>query len=304
MRQSDLAEASRIFRVAFGTFVGKPDPESFCADREYISARWRSDPEAALVAEVDGKLVGSNLVTNWGSFGFFGPLTVLPELWGQRIAQRLLAPTMDLFERWGVREAGLYTFASSPKHLGLYQKFGFWPGFLTALMSKDAGEVRGRCVRFSGLDDNGRADATDACRRLTDSIYEGLDVSREIGAVQDLGLGETLLLWEGDSLDGFAVCHCGEGTEAGRDNCYLKFAAVRPVAGAEKLLGALLEGCQELATERGLKRVVTGVNTGRTAAYREMLRLGFRTDMLGVAMHRPDSGAYNRADVFVLDDWR
>ena len=24
----------------------------------------------------------------------------------------------------------------SPKHLGLYQKFGFWPRFLTAIMAK------------------------------------------------------------------------------------------------------------------------------------------------------------------------
>jgi GNAT superfamily N-acetyltransferase len=256
------------------------------------------------VAELDGKLVGSNLAANWGSFGFFGPLTVLPELWGQRIAQKLLAPTMDLFEKWGVREAGLYTFANSPKHVALYQKFGFWPGFLTALLSKDAGGGQARIAKFSALDDHGRADAANACRKLTDSIFEGLDVSCEIRAVQELGLGDTLLLRGGDSLDGFAVCHCGQGTEAGRDNCYVKFAAVRPGAVAGKLLAALLAACEGLASERGLKRVVAGVNTGRTRAYREMLRLGFRTDSLGVAMHRPDSKAYNRADAFVLDDWR
>jgi len=46
------------------------------------------------------------------------------------------------------------------------------------------------------------------------------------------------------------------------------------------------------------------VNTGRSGAYREMLRLGYRTELLGVAMHRPESGAYNRADVYILDDWR
>lgn len=304
MLESDLAEARRIFCVAFGTFLGVPNPESFCADREYVSTRWRNHPEACLVAELDGKVVGSNLATHWGSFGFFGPLTVLPELWGQRIAQQLLAPTMDLFALWGVREAGLYTFAHSIKHVALYQKFGFWPGFLTVLMSKEAGPHGQSCVNFSALDPPARASAENACRRLTDSIYAGLDVSCEIRAVAEQALGETVLLWGGDTLDGFAVCHCGERTEAGSGNCYLKFAAVRPGPGEETALGALLEGCHALAAARGLQRLVAGVNTGRIRAYREMLRLGFRTDSQGVAMHRPHPGAYNRPDVFILDDWR
>ena len=86
MEEKDLMEARRIFRLAFGTFLGVSDPENFWADREYVFARWRKPPEAALVAEGNGKLAGSNVATNWGSFGFFGPLTVLTELWKQQIA--------------------------------------------------------------------------------------------------------------------------------------------------------------------------------------------------------------------------
>jgi hypothetical protein len=65
MREPDLAEARRIFRVAFGTFVGAPDPESFWADREYVFTRWRAHPEGSLVAETNGSLAGSNFATNW-----------------------------------------------------------------------------------------------------------------------------------------------------------------------------------------------------------------------------------------------
>jgi hypothetical protein len=78
MHRTDLEEARKIFRLAFGTFLGVPEPENFWADREYVFTRWQADPEAALVAEVNGRLAGSNFVTNWGSFGFFGPLTILP----------------------------------------------------------------------------------------------------------------------------------------------------------------------------------------------------------------------------------
>src|SRR5438874_1850521 len=95
MQEADLIEARRIFRIAFGTFIGVPDPETFWADREYIFTRWRADPQAALVAEANSTVAGSNFATRWGSFGFFGPLTIRPELWNRRIAQKLLASTMD-----------------------------------------------------------------------------------------------------------------------------------------------------------------------------------------------------------------
>jgi hypothetical protein len=35
-----------------------------------------------------------------------------------------------------------------------------------------------------------------------------------------------------------------------------------------------------------------------------MLTHGFRTDMLGVSMHRPNAEGYSRAGVLVFDDWR
>ena len=32
LQESDLAEANTIFRLAFGTFLGLPDPQQFAAD--------------------------------------------------------------------------------------------------------------------------------------------------------------------------------------------------------------------------------------------------------------------------------
>ena len=304
MLEADLVEARRIFRIAFGTFLGVPNPEDFWADREYVFTRWRADPDGALIAELAGSLAGSNFATKWGSFGFFGPLTVHPKFWDQRVAQKLLGPTMDLFSKWGVREAGLFTFAHSPKHVGLYQKFGFWPRFLTAIMSKRVDAHKLTPLKLSTLIEADQDHAIGACRRLADSIYEGLDVTREINAARAQNLGETLLSWEGDALEGFAVCHCGEATEAGRDTCFVKFAAVRPGTDAENAFERLLEACESLASERGLSRLEAGANLGRSKAYRKMLQRGFRTDIQGVAMHRPDSPAYNRPEVFVIDDWR
>ena len=35
-----------------------------------------------------------------------------------------------------------------------------------------------------------------------------------------------------------------------------------------------------------------------------MLARGFRADLVGVAMERPDEPAFNRPDVYATDDWR
>ena len=99
LREDELGEADRIVRLAFGTFLGLPDPLAFMGDAGFVRTRWRADPAAAFAAEASGELVGTNFAANWGSFGFFGPLTVRPDLWDRGIARRLLEPTMVLFEQ-------------------------------------------------------------------------------------------------------------------------------------------------------------------------------------------------------------
>ena len=84
LEERDLAEADRILRLAFGTFFG-PDPLKMFGNSDFAYTRFRAAPDSTLAAEADGQLVGSNFfVTHWGSFGFFGPLSVEPRLWEVR----------------------------------------------------------------------------------------------------------------------------------------------------------------------------------------------------------------------------
>jgi GNAT superfamily N-acetyltransferase len=308
LRQEDLAAADRIVRLAFGTFLNMPDPLKFMGDADYVRTRWQADPSAAIGAEMAGELVGTNFVTRWGSVGFFGPLTIHPDLWDQGIAQKLLRPTMDLFDEWGVSHAGLFTFANSTKHASLYQKFGFWPRFLTCLMDlplgTEAAPVSAQAKRFGGLAAHEKQLCLQACRELTNSIYEGLDLDREIRAVDDQKLGDTLLAWDGTRLAGMAVCHVGAGTEAGSGKCYIKFGAVRSGADAAREFRRLIDVCREFARANGARTLSAGVNLARLDAYREMLQAGFRSTTQGVALERNGAPGYNRPDVFLMDDWR
>src|SRR5262245_27529385 len=94
LAERDVPEADRIFRLAFGTFLGMPDPMAFAGDSQMVRSRHRAAPDAALGAYRGSELVGSNFAAHWGSFGFFGPLTVEPDLWNKGVAQALLGPTM------------------------------------------------------------------------------------------------------------------------------------------------------------------------------------------------------------------
>ena len=308
LQEADLDDADRIMRLAFGTFLGLPDPGAFMGDADYVRTRWAADPDSALAAEVDGRLVGTNFVTRWGMVGFFGPLTVDPSFWDKGVARALLTETMPVFTRWSVSHAGLFTFPQSPKHLALYQSFGFLPHFLTSVMAAppaaldDAESAAGEWSTAVQSPDLEQVIAW--CGRVTDENYPGLEVSREIRAVATQKLGDTVLLFGDGEIDGFAVCHTGAGSEAGTGTCFIKFGAVIPGPGAPARFTRLVAACEAFATQQGAQAVVAGVSTGRRGAYHALLERGYKAQLVGVTMHLPDQSAYHNASAWVIDDWR
>lgn len=302
LTEADLSAGDRIFRLAFGTQFGLTDPMSFRGDAQLVRPRFHACPAGALGAFDNGELVGSNFAARWGSFGVLGPLTVHPDCWSKGVAKALLGPTMDLFDAWKVRQVGLFTFPESTKHVPLYQRFGFWPQFLTALMSKAISSNESR-IQY---DLESRAPGTSAIElsEITGSIFEGLDLRPEVESIERQQLGETVLLRTGKRIDAFAACHIGKATEAGSGSLYIKFAAVRPGGHAAATFERLLIACEELATRRRCNTVICGVNTARLPAYSALLARGFRTFRHGVAMQRPGAPGYNDPAFFVIDDWR
>ena len=106
------------------------------------------------------------------------------------------------------------------------------------------------------------------------------------------------------SLVGLAACHCGAGSEAGSNKCYIKFGGVKPGHAAASNFDRLLDSCEAFAKEQGMTHIVAGVNTGRYEAYRKLFARGFRTDISGVAMQRNNDPGYNEFDKYIIDDGR
>src|SRR5262249_39071904 len=130
MLESDVAAADKVFRLAFGTHFGLPDPLAFTGTARSIEFRRRTWPEGAFVAEKDGTVAGIAMSSRGGR------VAVHPQQWRGGIAGQLLEATMPVYDQWQCRAAALFTFPASLTHVGLYQSFGFWTRSLTALMSR------------------------------------------------------------------------------------------------------------------------------------------------------------------------
>jgi GNAT superfamily N-acetyltransferase len=310
LRKSELDEAGRIVRLAFGTFLGLPNPLEFMGDRDFVTPRWRAHNTKVLVARENGKPVGLNVLTRWGSFAFFGPLTVLPDYWNRGVAQQLVAATMKDFDRWGVRHSGLFTFPHSAKHVGLYQKFGYWPGYLTALMRCQPEAVLRPTVRdarspvyLSSLKRSDREEAIKVCAKLAGSLKKGLDLSEEIRSVLWQRIGEVILVYGRKALDAFAVCMHGAGSEGGAKAVYVKFAAARGGAGGASRFSMLLDAIEEFAFAHGAE-IEAGMSLACEDAFRRMRAHGYRATTQGVAMQRPGGYGFIGPGAYVICDWR
>ncbi len=302
LRTADLAAADTVYRMAFGTQFGLPDPRQFRGDTAIVHSRWTMDPRPCFVAAVGDRVVGSVVGMDWGSAFILGPLTVEPALANRGIGRQLMTAAMAFVAERGFHLAALYTLPNSAKHLHLYESYRFEAQRLTPVMAKTPAASAAAPRPLSAVAPSDREAAMAGCRIVADTVFPGLDLTREIAAIAEQNLGETLLLMRDGAITGFALCHLGNGSEAGSGALFIKFACVRPGAAAD--FTALLDTCETLAAQRGAQRIIAGVNMAREAAYRIMLARGYRAEIVGVAMLRPAQPGWNRPEVFALDDWR
>ncbi len=86
----------------------------------------------------------------------------------------------------------------------------------------------------------------------------GWTCSREILALEDQGLGDTVLIWDDPGLVGFAAVHVGAGSEAGSGCGFIKFGAARPGPKAGEYFDRLLTACEAYAAAQGAQRSSPG----------------------------------------------
>ncbi len=305
LSEADLTHARGVHRKAFGTFLGI-QPEKFRPGADCLGPRWRMWENGGVVALDGDRLVGSGLLMHWGTGCILGPLTVDPDSWGRGVARQLAGAMMEIIDAAQFEWTGLFTHPQSPMHVRLYEEFGFSMQRITAVQSKAVSRAvpLASSALFSTLREAEKMRCLSSLRALSDRVWPGLDWCREVQSVDAEKLGDTALLWSGDQLDGFAVIHAGEGSEASEKEALVKVSAIRHGVGGGKRFFHLLGLIDAAAVHLDLTKVVAGTNTGRHEAYRMMRAHGYRTEVNGVAMFRPAADIYNQPGKFVIDDWR
>ncbi len=319
VRKGDLSKVRDVIEQAFGDFYERQlgtRPRQVFGGAQYVHHRWLMEPWGCFVAEEgDGKIVGAAVAVIWGSVGLVGPIAVLTTYQNQDIGQQLVKATQGFFDENRVTLQGLATYPSSPKHLLLFQKFGYKPKGLLAVAGKpldrreiiqatQPGKPAVSTRRFSTLEESKKKASMQRLRRITNSIYRGLDLAKEVEIVDGLALGDTLLLERGRELIGFAIYHMPGVSEAPQGSLYVKFLAIDFRHRKPEHFHALLAALEELAHAAGLQRVIAPVYTSYWTAYQGLLERGYVIDFTMVRMKRGKIEEYERPTDLVLDDWR
>ena len=232
VKKGDLSRMREVMESAFGDFFERQlgtRPRQVFGGAQYVHHRWLMEPWGCFVAEEDGaKIVGAALAVTWGTLGLLGPVAVLTHYHNQTIAQQLIRAAQEFFEENKASLHGLVTYPHSAKHLALFHKFGYKPKALTAIMHRALDRAGGRPLlprppkgaltvrRYSGLEETKKKAALGRFHRITNAIYRGMDLAKEVEIVDGLALGDTLLLERGAELVGFAICHTPGVSEAPR----------------------------------------------------------------------------------------
>ncbi len=319
VRKGDLARVREVIESAFADFYERQlgsRPRQVFGGAQYVHHRWLMEPWGCYVAEEnETKIVAASIGVCWGTVGIFGPVAVLTPYQNQKLAQALIKATQAFFDENKVTLQGVVSFPYSPKHLVLYQKFGFKPKALVAITGKSlerreltgpSVSVRGapHVLRFSTFEDDKKKTLLGRLRTLTGKFYRGLDLTKEIEIVDGLALGDTLLLEKDRAIVGFAICHTPGTSEAPHGAFYIKHAAIDPTRRRSEYFAQLLAACEELGVAAGCQRIIAPVYTAYWRAYQTLLASGYQMDMLLIRMKRGKHDEDEREDDFVLDDWR
>src|SRR6185437_12105609 len=155
---------------------------------------------AMLWRDERGRLVAFNMVHRSGAEGWMGPLAVRTEVQGAGTGKEIVTRGVDWLKSQGTRVIGLETMPRTMDNIGFYSRLGFIPGRLTLTVTLDAAYSDPPARLLGRLSPEAREHALGECAALVARLLPGYDYSREIRLTADLGLGDTVLLYQRDML--------------------------------------------------------------------------------------------------------
>ncbi len=303
-RLEEVAELNQVFSEAFTEryrrdgMVGVRVP--------YLNpAIWRYAIEdaadgAMLWRDERGRIVAFNMVHRSGAEGWMGPLAVRTEMQGSGTGKEIVTRGVEWLKSQGARVIGLETMPRTMDNIGFYSRLGFAPGRLTITTTVDAAYGTEPARLLSRTSGRGRSDAIAECQALVQRLSPGYDYTREISLTAELGLGDTVLLYDRDRLAGFALAHTASLVE-GRTREELR--VLKLVVEDETRFLELVRAVSDFARRSGTRRVALRMQGEFDRAYAQVIAMGghvrwtdLRMAVAGYEEQRPRQG-------MVLSNW-
>jgi GNAT superfamily N-acetyltransferase len=247
-----------------------------------------------------GHIVAFNMVHRSGTEGWMGPLAVRTEFQGSGAGKEVVARGVEWLKTQGAAVIGLETMPRTMDNIGFYSRLGFVPGRLTITSTLEAAYADAPARLLSRLSPVLRDDALLECRALVQRLLPGYDYTREINLTQELALGDTVLLRDGDEIVGFALAHTAPLVE-GRAREELR--VLKLVLADDARLEELVHAIADFARRSGTRRIALRLQGEYIEAYRRIIALGghvrwtdLRMSLGGYEERRPNSG-------IVLSNW-
>lgn len=218
-RPSDAEIAGMICYEAFKTISGQhnfpPDFPSSEAASGLLSSLLSRPDVYSVVAESEGRIVGSNFLLEGAAIAGVGPITVAPDVQNSTIGRCLMENVLDRARQKRFAGVRLVQAAFHNRSLSLYTKLGFEVREPLAIMQGPPLrlDAPGYTVRPA------RDEDMDACNRLCQNIH-GHDRGQELHhAIQE---GTATIAEYADRIAGYATLIGFFGHAVGENNEVLK----------------------------------------------------------------------------------
>ncbi|HTE44726.1 MAG TPA: GNAT family N-acetyltransferase [Gemmatimonadaceae bacterium] len=303
-RSEDIGELNQVFSDAFTEryrrdgMVGVRVP--FLNPTIWRYAIEDADDGAMLWRDDRGHIVAFNMVHRSGTEGWMGPLAVRTEFQGSGTGKEIVTRGIDWLKGHGASVIGLETMPRTMDNIGFYSRLGFRPGRLTVTTTLEAAYVDTPSPLIGRLSPAARDDALAECRNLMDRLQPGRDYTREINLTTELGLGDAVLLYDGNRLAGFALAHTAPLVE-GRAREEMR--VLKLVLDDESRLDDMIRGLADFARRSGTRRIALRLQGEFLTTYQRVIALGGRVRWTDLRMSLNGFAEAPPVAGLVLSNW-
>jgi len=261
MNENDIKEVQLIDKVCF--------KRSYTRRTEILKAFLIDN--ASLVYEDKGKVVGYIFNHILGDFAWFGTLGVDPNYRGSNIGKELVNKTIDMFRNeFNIKTIGIVTMPESCYNIGFYIKRGFTPRELALRLKRNLNSK----TEISNINEKFKIEFIDGeneeqyekiisnAKKISSSLYEGLDMSSEIDIAYKSKTGTSFIIYENNKVIGFAILRFKSVFDEEDNSVHIRLICIKnTVSPYIEILDAVLNEIYKYSYDGGFSNVFIDVNT-------------------------------------------